>query len=42
MRIEAITGSRIERIRCWTRDEWSGQGVDIDEHWAEEGVRAEG
>lgn len=38
MRIE-ITGSRIEKIRCWTREEWAEQEVDVDEEWAENGVR---
>ena len=30
MRIEAITGSRIEELKCWTREEWAEQGVDVD------------
>jgi hypothetical protein len=38
MRIE-ITGSRIERVRCWTREEWAEQEVDIDKEWARDGVR---
>ena len=42
MRIEAATGSRIEPVRCWTRDEWILQGVDVDRDWAEEGVRTVG
>lgn len=42
MRVEPVTGSRIERVRCWTRDEWADQGVDVDLDWAEEGVRVEG
>ena len=39
LRVEAVTGSRIETIECWTRREWAEQGVDVDEEWAEEGVR---
>ena len=39
LRIEAITGSRLEQVRCWTRDEWTGQGVDLDKEWPKEGVR---
>ena len=39
MRIEAATGSRIEAVECWTRDEWAYQGVDIDHDWARNGVR---
>ena len=39
LRIEAITGSRLEQVRCWTRDEWTEQGVDLDKEWPKEGVR---
>ena len=39
MRIEAITGSRLEEVKCWTRAEWAEQGVDVDHDWAAEGVR---
>ena len=39
MRIGPITGSRIEEVKCWTRQEWAEQGVDLDEEWPEEGVR---
>lgn len=39
MRVEAVTGTRIERIRCWTRAEWERQGVDLDKDWPREGVR---
>ena len=39
LRIEAITGSRLEEVKCWTRQEWADQDVDVDEEWAEEGVR---
>jgi uncharacterized protein YjhX (UPF0386 family) len=42
MRIEAIIGSRIEEIRCWTRAEWAEQDVDVDAEWAKEGVRVVG
>ena len=42
MRIEAITGSRIEELKCWTREEWAEQGVDVDVDWAKEGVRTIG
>ena len=42
MRIEAITGSRIEELKCWTRQEWAEQGVDVDVDWAKEGVRTIG
>ena len=39
MNIEAVTGTRIERLKCWTRAEWKSQGVDVDEAWGEEGVK---
>ena len=39
MRVEPQTGSRIESIECWTRDEWAEGGVDVDRDWAKEGVR---
>ena len=42
MHIEAITGSRLEEIKCWTREEWAEQGVDVDKDWAKEGVRTIG
>ncbi len=42
LRLEAFTGSRIERIKCWTREKWAGQGVDLDRNWAEDGVRTIG
>ena len=42
MRIEAITGSRIEELKCWTREEWAEQGVDVEVDWAKEGVRTIG
>ena len=38
MRVE-LTGNVIEPVRCWTRDEWAEQGVDVDRDWADEGVR---
>ena len=42
MYIEAITGSRLEELKCWTRQEWAEQGVDVDKDWAKEGVRTIG
>ena len=38
MRIEAVTGTRLEEVKCWTRAEWAEQGVDLDKDWATEGV----
>jgi hypothetical protein len=42
MRIELITGSRIQQVRCWTRAEWAVQEVDVDHDWPEDGVRVIG
>lgn len=38
MRLEPVTGTRVELIKCWTRAEWAQQGVDVDQDWAREGV----
>jgi hypothetical protein len=38
MRVEPITGSRLETIQCWTREQWADAGVDVDKDWAKEGV----
>ena len=34
----SITGSRIDEVKCWTREAWADQEVDVDEEWAAEGV----
>ena len=34
-----LTGSVVEPVRCWTRDQWADQGVDVDKEWAREGIR---
>ncbi|MEO8456116.1 MAG: hypothetical protein ABI454_13250 [Sphingomicrobium sp.] len=39
LRVEPQTGSRIESVECWTREEWAEGGVDVDQEWAKEGVR---
>jgi hypothetical protein len=39
LHVEAVTGTRIERVRCWTRERWTDLGVDLDREWAREGVR---
>ena len=38
MHVEPFTGSLIETTRCWTRAEWTEQGVDVDKEWSREGV----
>ena len=42
LRVEAITGSHVETVQCWTRAEWADQGVDVDKAWAADGVRVIG
>ena len=42
LRVDPLIGSRIETIQCKTRDEWATLGIDVDEEWAENGVRVEG
>lgn len=39
MRVEPQTGSRIETVECWTREEWALGDVDVDKDWPENGVR---
>ena len=39
LRVEPITGSRMETIRCETRETWALMDVDVDREWAENGVR---
>jgi hypothetical protein len=38
LRVDPITGSLIETVKCWTREQWADQGVDVDKEWAENGV----
>lgn len=42
LRVDPPTGSRIETIRCETRDTWADLGVDVDQEWAQWGVRIVG
>ena len=39
LRVDPIIGSRIETIQCRTRDDWASLDVDVDQEWAENGVR---
>ena len=34
-----LTGNVVEPVRCWTRDQWADQGVDVDKEWAKEGIK---
>ena len=39
LRVDPVTGSRMETIQCRTRDDWAALEVDVDQEWAENGVR---
>ena len=39
LRVDPITGSRMETIQCKTREEWARLDVNLDQEWAENGVR---
>jgi hypothetical protein len=39
LRVDPATGSRMETIRCETREGWADLDVDVDKEWAEWGVR---
>ena len=39
LRVDPLIGSRIETIQCKTRGEWAALGLDVDQEWAENGVR---
>ena len=42
LRVDALTGSNVETVKCWTREKWADQGVDVDKEWAKQGVRVIG
>ncbi|HEU4696765.1 MAG TPA: hypothetical protein VFR92_07365 [Sphingomicrobium sp.] len=42
LRVDPLIGSRIETIQCKTRDEWATLEIDVDQEWAENGVRVIG
>jgi len=39
LRAEPLPGTRITTVACLTREEWAEGDVDVDEVWAEDGVR---
>lgn len=39
LRVDPVTGSRVETIQCRTRDDWAQLDVDVDNEWAQNGVR---
>jgi hypothetical protein len=42
LRVEPVTGTRLDTIQCWTRDEWAALEVDLDKAWAQDGVKVIG
>lgn len=42
LRIEAVTGTRLEEVKCLTRQQWAELEVDVDAEWPKEGVRVIG
>ena len=42
LHVDPITGSLVETVQCWTREQWAEQGVDVDKEWAKEGVNVVG
>jgi hypothetical protein len=52
LRVGPYTGTRLDSVQCWTRQEWAeqcayedwpweDQCVDVDKEWARNGVRIE-
>jgi hypothetical protein len=41
LQTDPVTGTRIGGVLCNTREEWAMLGVDVDEEWADNGVRVE-
>lgn len=39
LKVDPATGSRMETIRCETREAWADLGVNVDEEWAKWGIR---
>jgi hypothetical protein len=39
LRVDPITGTRLETIQCRTREDWAALEVDVDHEWADNGVR---
>jgi hypothetical protein len=39
LRVDPITGSRMETVQCRTREDWASLEVNVDQEWAENGVR---
>ena len=42
LRVDPLPGSKIETIQCKTREQWAMLEIDVDQEWAQNGVRTEG
>lgn len=42
LKVDPLIGSKIPTIECLTRYEWSMLEIDVDQEWAENGVRVVG
>lgn len=42
MHVDPVTGSLVQTVQCWTREEWAQQGVNVDKEWAKNGVKVIG
>ena len=42
LRVEPVTGSRLQTLRCSTRSEWARLEIDVDQEWAQNGVKVIG
>ena len=38
LKVGPMTGSLMETVLCYTREEWADQDVDVDKEWARNGV----
>lgn len=39
LRVDPLPGSRMETVLCKTRGEWAALEIDVDQEWAENGVK---
>ena len=42
LRVDPAPDSLVATIQCRTRDDWASLDVDVDQEWAQNGVRTEG
>jgi len=39
LRVDPLPGSHIETVQCKTREEWAELEIDVDQEWAQNGVK---